>query len=93
MGQARRSFNADFKARVARDAMREADTLSAVASRHGIHPSQVKEWRRQFEEGGRNAFQPGAKRAESNEAEITKLHAKIGELTMDRDFFQRALGR
>ena len=39
-------YTADFKARVARDAMREVNTLSAVAARHGIHPNQVRDWRR-----------------------------------------------
>ena len=41
-GNGGRSFSADFKARVARDAMRETDALKAVAARHGVHPSQVK---------------------------------------------------
>ena len=49
MSGKRRTFSADFKASVARDAMREADTLKAVAARHGIHPSQVKQWRERFE--------------------------------------------
>ena len=88
----RRSFSADFKARVARDAMREADTLKSVAERHGVHPSQVKEWRSRFEEGGKAAFRNGAKKEADQAAAIKDLHAKIGELTMERDFFSRALG-
>ena len=93
MSGKRRTFSADFKARVARDAMREADTLKAVAVRHGVHASQVKEWRRQFEEGGRSAFRNGAAKRDADQAAIVKeLHAKIGELTMERDFFQRSLG-
>ena len=88
-GKARRSFSADFKVRVARDAMREVDTLKAVAIRHGVHPSQVKEWRRQFEEGGRSAFLNGAaKRDASQAATVKDLHAKIGELTTEGDFFR-----
>ena len=94
-GNGGRSFSADFKARVARDAMRETDALKAVAARHGVHPSQVKEWRSRFEEGGRAAFHGGAKREADQAAAIKDLHAKIGELTMERDFFKsfRALSR
>ena len=88
----RRSFSADFKARVARDALRETDTLKAVAARRGVHPSQVKEWRSRFEEGGKAAFRDGAKRATDQAATIKELHAKIGELTMERDFFQELWG-
>ena len=92
-GNGWRSFSADFKARVARDALRETDTLKAVAARHGIHPSQVKEWRSRFKEGGKAAFRDGARQAADQAATIKELHAKIGELTMERDFFSRALGR
>ena len=84
MSGKRRTFSADFKARVARDAMREADTLKAVAARHGVHPSQVKQWRERFEA----AVRDGAKREADQAATIKELHAKIGELTMERDFFQ-----
>ena len=42
MSGKRRTFSADFKARVARDAMREAGTLKAVAVRHGVHASQSR---------------------------------------------------
>ena len=88
MSGKRRTFSADFKARVARDAMREADTLKAVAHRHGVHPSQVKQWRERFEAAGREGFRDGTKREADQAAIIKDLHAKIGELTMERDFFQ-----
>ena len=83
----RRRCTADFKARVARDALREADTLSAAASRRGIHPNQVRDWRRLFMEGGQAALRNGAKQTAEHEATIRALHAKIGELTMEKDFF------
>ena len=89
----RRRFTADFKARVVRDALREVDTLSAVASRHGIHPNQVRDWRRLFLEGGKAALQNRAKVEPDHEATIRDLHTKIGELTMREDFFLKALAR
>ena len=92
MSGKRRTFSADFKARVARDAMREANTIKAVAAKHGVHPSQVKQWREQFEAAGREGFRDSAKRTADQAATIKELHAKIGELTMERDFFSRSLG-
>ena len=78
---------ADFKVRMVRDALREADTLSAVASRHGIHPNQGRGWRRLFLEGGQAALRNGAKQASEHEATIRDLHTKIDELMMEKDFF------
>ena len=69
-----------------RDALREADTLSAVASRHGIHPNQGRGWRRLFLEGGQAALRSGAKQASEHEATIRDLHTKIDELVMERGF-------
>ena len=38
-----RNFSTEFKAKVARDAMRDVDTVSTAAARHGVHPNQVRE--------------------------------------------------
>ena len=91
----RRKFSAEFKARVVKDAMREGETLNAVAARHGVHPSMVRDWRKQGEAGLLDAFRNGAPKSGEGEAEkaLRAAHAKIGELTLERDFFCRVLGR
>lgn len=50
--------------------------MKAIASRHGIHPSQVKEWRRRFEEGGREALRSGSKQDTDQAAVIKELHTR-----------------
>ncbi len=45
-GKGRRSFTREFKARVARDAMRDVEPVNAVAARHGVGPGLVRDWRR-----------------------------------------------
>ena len=59
-------FSADFKLWVAKDALRELDSVQSIAARHGGHPNQVREWRRQAEagmaEGFRNAAYRGPKK-------------------------------
>ena len=74
--------------------MREADTLNAVAAKHGVHPSQLREWRRQAEASMIAGFRDGRRKAEADQsAALKEAHAKIGQLTLEKDFFCRALGR
>lgn len=94
MAKKRRRFTKEFKKRVALEALRERDTVQVIAARHGVHPSQVTAWKRQAVDGLEEVFaRPGSKRAAEHEATIRELHAKIGELTVERDFFLRGLGR
>ena len=95
MARKRRRFTAEFKARVALEALRERDSVQAIATRHELHPNQVSTWKRQLLEGLPDVFAGGAgqKLAKEHEAKIRDLHAKIGELTVERDFFRRGLRR
>ena len=94
MPKKRRSFTVEFKKRVALEALRECDTVQAIASRHEVHPNQVSAWKRQAVEGLDEVFSgPVSKRGREHEATLRELHAKIGELTVERDFFLRGLGR
>ena len=88
----RRRFTADFKKRVALEALRGDRTVQAIAAKHEVHPNQVGTWKRQAVEGLDEVFARGGSPGPSeHEATIRDLHAKIGELTMERDFFQRGL--
>ncbi len=90
----RRRFTADFKARVALDALRGDRTIQEIAARHKVHPNQVSTWKRLAMDGLGAVFSNGAKRAgRDHEAEVRDLHAKIGELTVERDFLSRGLKR
>ena len=92
MSKKRRRFTADFKKRVALEALREQDTVQAIAARYEVHPNQVSTWKRQAMEGLAEIFsRPALKRDEEHEAKVRELHAKIGELTVERDFFLRGL--
>ena len=94
MAQKRRRFTTEFKKRVALEALREHDTVQAIASRHQLHANQVSAWKRQALDGLDGTFAGvSSKRAGEHEAKIRELHAKIGELTMERDFFLKGLGR
>ena len=87
----RRRFTAEFKKKVALEALRGAETVQAIAARHEIHPNQVSAWKRQAIEGVGAAFAGGSKGSSSDESRLKDAYAKIGELTLERDFFQRGL--
>ena len=84
----RRQYTANFKKRVALEALRGDRTVQAIAAKHEIHPNQVGAWKRQAVDGLEEVFAGGrASRDSEHEATIRDLHAKIGELTVERDFF------
>jgi transposase len=90
----RNRYSAEFKAKVAREAMKEGSTIVEIAAKFNIHPNQVSEWKKQAIEGLKNVFTGKANRSEVvHESQIKELHAKIGQLTVERDFLAKAFGR
>ena len=59
---ARRRFTAEFKARVALDALRGDKTIQEIATRHKVHPNQVSSWKRQALDGLGTVFSNGSDR-------------------------------
>jgi transposase len=90
----RRNFSAGFKAKVALEALRGDQTLAELAARHGVHPNLITKWKRQAAEGMVEVFSgKPARRDGAHETEIKELHAKIGKLTIEKDFLSKAFGR
>ncbi len=90
----RRRFTADFKAKVALEALRGDKTIQEIAVRNKVHPNQAGTWKRQAVDGLGEVFSNGADKVRvDREAEIHDLHAKIGELTVERDFLAGGLKR
>jgi transposase len=92
----RKRYSADCKAKVALEALRGALTTVQLATKHGIHQTMVGEWKKQAMEGLTAVFSDRSvaqETARSSEAEVEKLHAKIGQLLVERDFLAKASGR
>jgi len=90
----RRRFTADFKAKVALEALRGDRTAQEIAALHQVHPNQVSTWKRQALDGLAQVFSNcGEVAGREHEAEVERLHAKIGQLTVERDFLSKGLKR
>jgi len=92
--RARRKIDAGLKAKIALEALREQATVSDLAQRYQVHPNQIYAWKKQLQEQAARAFESGGgDAAAGRERELEKLHAKIGELIVERDFLARRSGR
>jgi transposase len=86
----RKRYGAEFKAKVALDAIKGELTLAELSAKHGIHQTMVAAWKRQAIEGLASTFSGKAEAAvATGEAELTRLHAKIGQLVVERDFWRK----
>ena len=84
----RKRYTAEFKAKVALDAIRGEQTLSELASKHGIHQTMITAWKKQAIDGMTATFSGKAEASGAGGAlDVSQLHAKIGQLVMERDFF------
>ena len=93
MKRKRRNHSPGFKAKVALAAMRGDRTLAELAEQFDVHPNQIQDWKKRLLESAEQLFENGARKGKDPEAELKELHAKIGQLTMERDFLSEKLGR
>ena len=92
MRRPRRNHSAKFKAQVALEAIRGEKTIAEIAAHHEVHPNQVTAWKAQVLENLAGLF-GGEPNVRDDKELIRELHAKIGELTVERDFLEGALGK
>ncbi len=89
----RRQFSAEFKAKVALEALRGELTLAEISKKFDVHPNMISKWKQQLAEQAASLFVRGkSDQSKSSEADLKDLHAKIGQLTIEKDFLKKGLG-
>jgi len=90
----RRKFTNKFKAMVALAAIREQKTLAELSKEFEVSPNQISQWKQDAIRNMEKAFvEKGKEKSEEDEKSIRKLREKVGELTIERDFFEDACKR
>ena len=86
----RTNHTAAFKAKVALEAAREEQTLTELAQRFDLHPNQITQWKNQLLERATEVFAKSSK-PDDPPIDVKRLHAKVGQLTLENDFLEGAL--
>jgi transposase len=87
----RKRYTSEFKAKVALEAIREELTTAELAKKYDIHPTMITGWKKAAIENMAAAFDGKMTAAPSvSDRELEKLHAKIGQLVVERDFLASA---
>lgn len=89
----RRKFNADFKAKVVIEALKERNTIEQIAKKFDLHPNQITTWKKEFLSNAAAAFGGDKDDAvvKDREAETDKLYAQIGQLKVENDWLKKKL--
>ena len=92
MKRSRRNHTPAFKAKVALAAIKTDQTVAELAKRFDVHPNSIVQWKAELLERAGEIFE-GARAQRGEEVDVKELHAKIGQLALENDFLERALGR
>ena len=89
----RRKHTSAFKAKVALAAVKGEKTVSELAAQFAVHPHQINNWKKTLLENAVSAFEKQNSGTEAKSEKVGELYEKIGQLTVERDFLSRVLGR
>jgi len=93
MSTQRNRYSAEFKARVALDAIKGHKTVNELASTYGVHPTQIAHWKHQLQKEVPQIFAVSrVKREHDQEALQAQLYQQIGQLKVELDWLKKKVG-
>jgi transposase-like protein len=88
----KKRFEADFKSRVALEALKGGKTIAEISSDYKVHSTQIAKWKRQALTGIKEFFSHGTQtHAEESDREMGDLYAQIGKLKVENDFLKKTV--
>lgn len=93
MRRKRRNHSSAFKAKVAVAALKGDKTMAELVEQFDVHANQIQAWRKKLLENADTVFGRSDREQADSAGQIKELHAKIGQLTMERDFLDEGLKR
>jgi len=91
MSKSRRVFSKDFKAKVVLEALKEKNTIEALAKKYELLPNQISMWKAEAVKNITAVFSVEKSVVKKPEVPQEKLYARIGELTLENDFLKKKL--
>ena len=89
----KRRFSAEFKARVAREALRERKTLAELAAEYDVHPNQISQWKKQLLDALPELFSKRPSQEREHEERLKdRLYRQIGQLQVELDWLKKKVG-
>lgn len=86
----RKSFSAEFMAKVALEAIKEEKTIAEISSRYEVHRTQITNWRKRVLEGIKEIFNGRREKASENkEQQIDELYRQIGQLKVENEWLKK----
>ena len=93
MARKRRKFSAEFKHRVALEAVSERKTLTELAQDYDLHPNQIVQWKKVLQQDGQSLFQRKNKTTDDDHSElIERLYQQIGQLQFELNWLKKKSG-
>jgi transposase-like protein len=93
MSTQRKQYSAEFKARVALEALKGVKTVNELASAYGVHPTQITHWKHRLHKEMPDIFSARRdKRDRDREAFQAQLYQQIGQLKVELDWVKKKAG-
>jgi len=88
----RKRYSADFKAKVAVEALKEQKTLSELANQYQIHSVQISNWKKQLLDGSALIFKNSTNNHQKKQQNLeAHLYQEIGRLKIELDWLKKKL--
>jgi transposase len=95
MSRKRRNFSPSFKAKVALESVQGLRTISELAQKHKLHPTQINLWKKQLLDGAESVFEncKSISHSDTDEPRTAELYEQIGRLNIQLEWLKKKVAQ